>query len=51
MGYLSGVKSVLWPKVGIGGPTCQADQSARVAGQASFMVTLTLGIRYPVHRP
>jgi hypothetical protein len=47
-GYLLGVKSVLWAKVGLGGPTCQvgrptcqADRPSRVAGQPSFMAALT----------
>jgi hypothetical protein len=44
-----GVKLVLWPKVGLRGPTCQADRPARVAGQPSCMAALTLGIGYPVN--
>jgi hypothetical protein len=46
-----GVKSVLWLKVGLGGPTCQAGCPARVAGRPCFVATPTLGIGYPVHRP
>jgi hypothetical protein len=45
------VKSVLWPKVGLRGPTCQAAQPTRVARQPSLLPTLTLGIGYPMHRP
>jgi hypothetical protein len=36
-----GVKSVLWVKVALGGPTCQASQPSRVAGPQSFMAALT----------
>jgi hypothetical protein len=41
-GIYRGVKSVLWPKVGLGGPTCQASRP-------SFIGAPTLGIGYPVH--
>jgi hypothetical protein len=40
---------VLWPNVGLGGPTCQVGQPARVAGQPSFMAAPTLGIGYSMH--
>jgi hypothetical protein len=42
---------VLWPKVGPGGPTCQAGRLARVPGLPSFLGAPTLGIGCPVHRP
>jgi hypothetical protein len=42
---------VLWPKVGLTGPTCQVGRQARVAGRPSFMAAPTLGIGYPMHRP
>jgi hypothetical protein len=45
-----GVKSVLWPRVGLGGVTCQAGRPVRVSGRPSFMVAPTLGIGYRVHR-
>jgi hypothetical protein len=51
MGIYRGAKLVLWPKVGLGGPTCQASRPARVAGQPSLLAALTLGIGCPVHRP
>jgi hypothetical protein len=37
-----GVKSVLWLKVGLGGPTCQTERLARVAERPSFLATLHL---------
>jgi hypothetical protein len=40
---------MLWPKVGLRGPTCQGGWTARVAGRPSFVAALTLGIGYPVH--
>jgi hypothetical protein len=46
-----GGKSLLWPKVGLGGPTCKAGWPARVAKQSSFIAALSLGIGYPIHRP
>jgi hypothetical protein len=42
---------VLWLKVGLRGPTCQADRLARVAGRPSFLAAPTLGIGCPVHQP
>jgi hypothetical protein len=49
MGIYRRVKLVLWPKVGLVGPTCQADWPARVAGRPSFLAAPTLGIGCPVH--
>jgi hypothetical protein len=48
-GIYRGVKSVLWPKLGLGGPTSQAGRPARVVGWPCFVAALTLGIGYPVH--
>jgi hypothetical protein len=45
------VKSVLWVKVGLRVPTCQAGWPARVVGRPSFMATPILGIGCPVHWP
>jgi hypothetical protein len=42
---------VLWPKVGLRGPTCQDGWSARVTGWPKFMAAPTSAIGYPVHRP
>jgi hypothetical protein len=33
-GIYRGVKSVLWAKVGLGGPTCQVGQPSRVVGRS-----------------
>jgi hypothetical protein len=41
---------VLWPKVGLRGPACQAGRPSRVAGQPSFLAALTLGITDLLHR-
>jgi hypothetical protein len=41
---------VLWPKVGLGGPTCHTGRLTRVAGQPRFLATLILGIGCPMHR-
>jgi hypothetical protein len=42
---------VLWPKVELRGPTCQAGRLARVVGRPCIMAAPTLGIGYPVQRP
>jgi hypothetical protein len=49
---------VLWPKVGLGGPTCQAGRPARVAGwpareagRSSLLAAPNLGIGCSMHRP
>jgi hypothetical protein len=49
--FIAGVKSVLWLKVGLRGPTCLVGRLARVARRPSFMAAPTLGIGYPMHRP
>jgi hypothetical protein len=41
-GIYTGVRLVLWPKVGLVGAT-------RQAGRPCFVTALTLGIRYPMH--
>jgi hypothetical protein len=47
VGIYRGVKLVLWPKVGLRGPTCQAGRPARVVGRPSFLAAPTLGIGCP----
>jgi hypothetical protein len=42
---------VLWLKVRLGGPTCQAGRPARVIERLGFVAAPTLGIGYPVHQP
>jgi hypothetical protein len=42
---------VVWPKVGLGGPTCQGGQLVRVAGWTSFLAASALGITDLLHRP
>jgi hypothetical protein len=44
-----GVKSVLWPKVGLRGATGQAGWLVRGGGWPSFSAAPTLGIGYPMH--
>jgi hypothetical protein len=44
-------KSLLWVKVGLRGPTCQAGRQARVSGWPSFLAALTLDIGCPMHWP
>jgi hypothetical protein len=50
-GIYRGVKSVLWPNVGLERPNCQANRPARVVRRPCFVVIVALGIGYLVHRP
>jgi hypothetical protein len=38
--FIGGVKSVPWPKLGIGRPTCQVGRPHNLAGQPSFVAAL-----------